>query len=112
MSRLAAPVLLWAALFLFPLVAVLGEGSARAGEELEELRELHREGEIQSLEAVLKRARERVPEGRLVEAELHREEGRLLYEVEILDGDGVLHELFFDARTGEWLPDWEEEEEP
>lgn len=112
MSRKAGPVLVWAVLSLLPLVTVPGEGSARAGEELEDLRELHREGEIQSLEAVLERARERVPEGRLVEAELHREGGRLLYEVEILDGDGVLHELFFDARTGKWLPDWEEEEEP
>lgn len=104
MSQSQASVLAWVALSLLSLGIVLGGDQARAGEGLEELRELHQEGAIQSLEAILERARERVPGGRLVEAELHREGEQLLYEVEFIDQQGVLRELFFDARDGTYIP--------
>lgn len=42
-------------------------------------------------------------DGRLVEVELEREDGRLVYEVEILTPAGRLIELTYDARTGALL---------
>ncbi len=83
-------------------------GPARA--DREEARKLRERGEILSLELILERARKRFPGGRLVEAELEREDGRLVYEVELIDADGVFRELFFDARSGEPIPELDEEE--
>lgn len=41
--------------------------------------------------------------GRVVEAELDRDFGRYVYEVEIVDDAGVEWELKYDARTGKLL---------
>ena len=81
------------------------------GEDLSELRELRERGEILSLEEVMQRARKDYPEAHLIEAEVGREEGRLIYEVELIDADGVFRELFFDARTGEPVEGYAEGEE-
>jgi len=90
----------------------LGPVAARADEEdLSELRELRERGEILSLEEVIERVRGRYPEAHLVEAEVDREGGRLIYEVELIDADGVVRELFFDARSGDPVTDFVEEGE-
>jgi uncharacterized membrane protein YkoI len=78
----------------------LASGPVQAGEAASEIRRLYQQGEIRSLETILARARRRFPQARLLEAELLRHEGRLVYEVELIDRDGVVHELFFDARSG------------
>ncbi|MEF8793370.1 PepSY domain-containing protein [Thiohalorhabdus sp.] len=82
---------------------------AQADEDLPPIRQLHRQGEIRSLAAFVERARQRYPEARLIEAELLRDGGRLIYEVELVDSDGVVRELFFDARTGERVTGYDEE---
>jgi uncharacterized membrane protein YkoI len=74
---------------------------APADDDAAEVRRLHERGEIRSLDAILARARRRFPEARLLEAELLRHRDRLVYEVELIDADGVVRELFFDARSGE-----------
>ena len=42
-------------------------------------------------------------DGRLIEAELEFEKGRYVYELEVIDGNGRLKELLFDATTGDLL---------
>ena len=60
---------------------------------------LRERGDIVPLEGVVRQAREIQP-GTIIEVELEEEHKRLLYEVEVLDAQGVVWELEFDARTG------------
>ena len=39
--------------------------------------------------------------GKLLEVELEQEMGRWVYEFEILDDEGIVWELYYDAGTGE-----------
>ena len=70
-----------------------------ASEDHEAARELVNSGAILPLEAILDAAYRRFP-GRLLEAELEREDGRLVYELEILTEQGRVLELLYDARDG------------
>jgi uncharacterized membrane protein YkoI len=88
----------------------IGSEHREHGEEQEEyearehaaVRSLAGPGDILSLEQVLQNARQ-LHAGRALETEL--EEGRdgMVYEVEILDANGVVWEMKFDARSGELL---------
>jgi len=71
-------------------------------DEHDHARRLRREGAIVSLETVAD-AVQRVRPGELLKVELERERGRYVYEVEILDADGHVWELRFDARDGSLL---------
>ena len=92
-------------------VVTVAASPAGADEGIPEIRQLYNQGEIRSLAAVVERARQRYPEARLVEAELMRDGDRLIYEVELIDAEGVVRELFFDARSGEPVTDPPEEAE-
>jgi len=94
-------VLLWR-WGVLPLLACLAAGAALADEDHEAARALVEAGEILPLESVLGTAQARYP-GRVLEVELAREEGRRVYEIELIDEYGVVLELHFDARTGELL---------
>lgn len=65
-------------------------------------RKLRESGQILPLEQILDRARARQP-GQILETELERKRNVYVYEVEILDADGRVWELKFDARTGELM---------
>lgn len=54
------------------------------------------------LEEILAKAKQEKG-GRIIEAELDRDFGRYVYEVEIVDDAGVEWELKYDARTGKLL---------
>lgn len=80
---------------------------ASASDDHEKARMLRDSGEIVSLSAILQR-----PElggSRVIEAELEREDGRMVYELEVLDPDGRVREWYFDAATGAPLS-WEYED--
>ena len=79
-------------------------GSARDIGHEEALR-LRRGGELLALEKLLGRAFVLHPDATLLEAELEREDGALVYELEILTADGEVRELEFDARSGTLLSD-------
>jgi len=68
----------------------------------DEAQRLQASGAIVPLEQVLEQARARMP-GRLLELELEREHGMLIYEIEIIDADGIVWELEFNAVNGEFL---------
>jgi uncharacterized membrane protein YkoI len=59
-------------------------------------------GEVLPLEKLLARHRERIP-GRLLDLEVEREHGRIVYKLEVVDEQGQVHEIYLDAQNGEWL---------
>ena len=65
-------------------------------------RRLVKRGEILPMGKVLKQALRHQP-GRLLEAEFETEDGRHLYEFEILDAEGQVWELEMDAADGRLL---------
>jgi uncharacterized membrane protein YkoI len=71
-------------------------------DEHDHARRLRRKGAIVSLETVASAA-QRVRPGELLEVELERHRGRYVYEVEILDAEGPVWEMRFDARDGSLL---------
>lgn len=87
---------------MLPLSVFWLAGFALADEDHERARALVQAGEILPLAQILENARARHP-GRVLEAELEREGGAYVYEVELVDAGGVVWELAFDARTGELL---------
>ena len=92
-------------LFIIPSLFVLGITigfSDDHGLGHNQVKALLDSGKIISAEALIKDAMKRKA-GRLLELELEVEEGRYMYEVEIIDDQGVVWELYYDARTGEFL---------
>ncbi len=66
------------------------------------VRAITQRGDILSLERILQYARAQHA-GRLLESELEQKDGRYSYEVELVDDQGRVWEMKFDARTGEML---------
>lgn len=61
-----------------------------------------RRGEVLSLDAILQRA-QALLNGRMLEAELEREDGRWVYEITLLGPEGHVVEASFDARDATLL---------
>ena len=80
-----------------------------AGDDHERARELVKSGEIIPLEQLLQQIiNQQEGKLRLLEAELEHKSGRLVYELELVDEQGVVRELLFDAKTGESLGEEED----
>ena len=75
---------------------------ALADDDHYEARQLREAGDILPLEVILEKLRPRYG-GKILEVELERKSGQIVYEVEILAEDGVVHELYIDARSGKVL---------
>lgn len=75
-----------------------GRGRGRGGDH-DEAREALEDGESLPLSRILPLALRAVP-GEVLEVELEREHGRLVYEIEILAQSGRVRKVIFDARTG------------
>ena len=73
-----------------------------ARREHDTVRAISQRGDILSLEQILRRAGEQHA-GRLLESELEQKNGAYVYEIELVDGQGRVWEMKFDARTGEML---------
>lgn len=65
----------------------------------EKARKLVQSGVILPLERVLA-GHQRVREGRILEVELEKKHGILVYEIEVMDEQGRVMEFTFDAKTG------------
>lgn len=78
-----------------------GGAPAGASNDHEVARALRDGGDILPLSQLL--AREEISGMRVLEAELEYEDGRAVYELELLDSDGRVRERYFDASTGEPL---------
>ncbi len=89
-------VLLTAFMMLSPL------HMATADNDYIEARRLLDSGEILSLEVILKNVKQIFP-GKVLEVELEKEDEQIVYEIEILGGNGVIKEIYIDAKTGKLL---------
>lgn len=74
-------------------------GTTVAADEHDRARALREAGTILPLERILENVRADRP-GRVIEAELERRDGALAYEIEVVDDDGVVWELWYDAGDG------------
>ena len=70
--------------------------------EHDAVRAIKQRGDILSLDQILRDARGQHA-GRVLESELERNDGRYVYEVELVDDQGRVWKMKFDARTGEVL---------
>jgi uncharacterized membrane protein YkoI len=70
--------------------------------DAETLRKWVEAGEVLPLEKLLARHRERIP-GRLLDLEVEREHGRIVYKLEVVNEWGQVYEIYLDAQSGEWL---------
>ena len=77
-------------------------GGLLADDSHHEARRLVAEGEIQPLAVILDRIQAEQA-GSILEAELDREGGRMVYEIEMLDNEGVVWEIKVDAVSGKIL---------
>jgi len=72
------------------------------GDSHDQARRALEAGEILSLGEILKTA-EAARRGRVIEIELDREDGRWIYELEMVSPEGHLYEMEIDAATGNIL---------
>ena len=77
---------------------VIGYSSSFADDH-DEAYELLLSGEILPLEKILEITREQV-QGRIIEVELEHEDELLIYELEVLDKQGIVWGIKVDASTG------------
>ncbi len=108
MSRLA---LLTGRRICTSLAALVLAASAAVAADIsqETARELRNAGAILALESILDKVRERYPEARLLEADLEKDDGIYIYELEILTREGQVRELEVDASRARILDDEEED---
>jgi uncharacterized membrane protein YkoI len=86
----------------YTLALLLWSLAAGPSADHETAYELVREGRILPLEQILEQQRRDRP-GRILEVELEREDGRMVYELELLDADGRVWEIYYDAASGRLL---------
>jgi len=97
-TKMLRPARLWLAAGAFALASAAGARDI----DHDEARVLRERGIILPLAEILDRNMPR-PGARLIEAELEREHGRLIYELEYLSG-GEVYKLRIDAVSGAALP--------
>ena len=76
--------------------------TAFADDDYMEAKRLLETGEILPLEDLLKNLRQTFP-GKILEIELEREDHQIVYEVELLGKDGIVKEIYINAKTGKVL---------
>jgi len=101
----------FAALLVGAVLAVLAPAVAWADPtDVERARELVDAGKIVPFGVILNHARERHP-GRVIKVKFEEVGEEYRYEVEVIDEEGVVWALIFDAHTGDLIETVEESEE-
>lgn len=85
------------AMLIFSPVHIL-----QADDDHIEAKRLLNSGEIMSLDDILEIIRQTYP-GKLLEVELEKENRKIVYEIEILGADGIVKEIYIDAKTGKFI---------
>ena len=89
--------LILAALFLLSFVV---KAEMDVDSDHERARDLRAAGKILPLESIMESVQLKHP-GRIIEIELKHKQDRYLYEIELLDDDGVVWEFLVDAQNAE-----------
>lgn len=86
---------------------VLAIAAATLADELDadEVLRLRQRGDVVALAQLLDQIESRHPGAALLDVELERDDGRLVYEIEVLTAARIVRELEFDARDGRLLKD-------
>ncbi len=85
------------------LIAIFSLGhTVKANGDKYDIRELESSGEIKKLGQVMAQVSANVP-GRILEVNLERFAGMYVYQIEVLDDNGVLWEVEIDASSGNLL---------
>lgn len=89
---------------LIALVLIVLVPAYAAGDEddYKQAKKLHESGAIVSLETIVEKALAAHP-GKVIEVELEDKHEQIVYELEVLDLQGMVWEMKFDARSGELL---------
>lgn len=88
---------------LLPLLLMLAvAGPCLADDDYEAALRLRESREILPLEELLSRGK-LGPDARILEIGSEHEHGRLVYEIEYVDGRGRIHEIYIDAVTGDLI---------
>jgi uncharacterized membrane protein YkoI len=69
--------------------------------DAEALKQAIKQGEIRSLPDILAAAREKLPAGQVIGAEIEQKQGRWVYEFEVVGNDGHMYEAKVDAKTAD-----------
>ncbi|WP_026988628.1 PepSY domain-containing protein [Fodinicurvata fenggangensis] len=88
--------------YLFPLLLLLASSALADGDDHERAREALERGDVLPLTRILEIA-EKDTGGRVIEVDLEHDDGRYLYELELITPDGRLLELELDGATGRIL---------
>ena len=101
-----------AALLLGGLLAVsaAAPASADSSDDFKHARALREKGEIVPFGEILEHSRAYHP-GRVINVKFEEDDGRYTYELEVIDDEGVVWALIFDARTGDLVETMPEHEE-
>jgi len=97
-GRLTIPA---ASLVLFTLACTLMPQAGKA-DDMDRVRELRSTASIMPLSQILRAVEKQYP-GTLLEVELEEEKGQVLYEMELLGRDKVVHKIKVDASNGRIL---------
>lgn len=92
------------------LLVTLGGTPAAADRDFDLAKKLREAGEIVPFARVVENSRKFHP-GHVIVVKFEEAGGRYIYEFEVLDPEGVVWALIFDARTGELIETLEESEE-
>lgn len=98
-GRLAKKTRMPGLLSLLLLAATAVPALADGHHDHDRAREALRRGEILPLARILEIVEDRTG-GRVMEVDLDREEGRYVYEIDVMTGDGRIVELEIEAATG------------
>lgn len=90
----------WYTLLLCALMLTLAPPGLAV--DIDEVMRLKESGAIMSLEDLLEKVRREYP-GRIIEIELEKENGKYVYEIDLVDENGIVWELELDASTGDLL---------
>ena len=71
-----------------------------ADDDYIEAKRLLKSGDILPLEPILKNVRQHFP-GKILEVELEKENQLIVYEIEVLGDNGVIKEVYINAKTGQ-----------
>lgn len=95
-------------LLLAPTPGMPSHANEAAAFDHERAWHLQRMGKILPLEEILRRAQQHRP-GRILEVALEEKDERVIYELELADGDDQVWELLYDAQNGALLKEKRED---